>query len=88
MKERRRGVYVTSVSMNTECAKIKANKFLNNFVYFSQFALRREMKLGNINSKSICLLNHNIQVFRLPFGVGDLVNKDTRDIDQICSPLC
>ena len=86
MKEMRRGMYVTTVSMNTECAKIKANKFLNNLVHFSQFALRREMILGNINSKSICLLNHNIQVFRLPFGVGDSVSKDTRD--QIYSPLC
>ena len=63
MDEMRIGMCVKTVRMNTEYTKIKTNKFLNNFVHFSQFALRRKMILGNINSKSICLLNHNIQVF-------------------------
>ena len=49
--------------MNTEHAKTKANEFLKKFAHFSQFAMQRETILENINSKSMCLLNHNIQVF-------------------------
>ena len=43
-------------------AETKTSKIAKNFVYFSQFVMRREMILENINSKSVCLLNHNIQV--------------------------
>ena len=51
------------MKMESEYVKTKANKSLKNFVHFSQFAVRREMILENINSNSISLLNHNIQVF-------------------------
>ena len=44
-------------------AKTKTSKTAKSFVHFSQFAVRREMKLENINSKSICRLSHDIQVF-------------------------
>ena len=33
----RRGMHVTVVSMNTEYAKNKTNKFLNNFLTFPSF---------------------------------------------------
>ena len=51
--------------MNMEIvhAKTKTSKTTKNFVHLSQFAMRREMALENINYKSICLLNHNVQVF-------------------------
>ena len=49
--------------MDTVYAKTKANKSVNNFVHLFHFAVRRDMTLENINSKSIFLLNHNIQVF-------------------------
>ena len=52
-----------TVSMNIEYAETKANKSLKNFVHFSQFVVRREIILESINSKSICLLNHNILLF-------------------------
>ena len=52
-----------AVSMNTEYTTTKANKFLNNFVHFFQFDMQREVILRNINSKSICLLNCNVQAF-------------------------
>ena len=46
-----------TVSMETVHAKTKANKSVHLFL----FVVRRKMTLENINS--ICLLNHNIQVF-------------------------
>ena len=62
-----RNVNEFAVSMETEYAKTKSNKSLKNFVHVPQFAVRKEMILENISSKSICLLNHNIQVFGQAF---------------------
>ena len=61
--ERWKNVNEVAVNMDTVYPKTKTSKTAKNFVHFSQFAMRREMILENINSKSICLLNHNIQVF-------------------------
>ena len=57
-----RNVNEFAKSMNAGYDKTKANKILKNFVHFSQFAVRRRMIVENINSKSICFLNHNVQV--------------------------
>ena len=61
--KRWKSVNKIAVSMNTVYAYTKANKFLKKFFHLLQFPVRREMTLENINSKSICLLNHNIYVF-------------------------
>ena len=60
--ERWKNVNEVAVNMEIVYSKTKSNKSAKNFVHFSQFAMRREMILENINSKSIFLLNHNIQV--------------------------
>ena len=61
--ERWKSVNEVTVNMEIVNAKTKTIRSSKNFVHFSQFAMQREMMLENINSKTICLLNHNIQVF-------------------------
>ena len=83
----RRQMYVTVLSMNTEYAKTKAIKFVNNFLHFSQFTAQR-MILGNINPSPFAVDSIIAKCLGTPFEVEDSLRKDTCDNDQIRFPLC
>ena len=61
--ERWKNVNEIAVSIYTVYSKTKANKSVKKIVHLFEFAVWREMTLENVSSKSICLLNHNLQVF-------------------------
>ena len=72
----RKGMYVTAVSMNTEYAKTKVNRFVNNSVHFSQFAMRNERRYWETSTLSPFAVDTIIAKFLgKPFEVGGLTEE-------------
>ena len=72
----RKEMYVTAVSMNTEYAKTEVNEFVNNFVHFSQFAMRKERWYWETSTLSPFAADTIIAKFLgKPFEVGELTEE-------------
>ena len=84
----RKEMYVTAVCMNTEYAKTESNKFVNNFVHFSQFTLEGKWYREASTFCPFAVDTIIAKCLGKPFEVWDSLKKDTRDNDQVLLSLC